>query len=259
MTRLNLAYNGLQDEGTIALTESEFVRNLRFLDLSGNSVERDGVIALASCTAPDPADPSGSDGQLGRRRGRRRPGPLRDAARSGDARAARQPHPQGRRPRPGQLPLFGRIDPRALDLTAERLNPRLPGRYDDRPSSQCERPPRPLAFAPMSVWSPHAPPSPHPPPRPDLAHLRLRTRRSGRALFAGRGHGPGPDRGHASGPSSPTCAPSDRARHARWWTEPDMRPPTSKRTWASRDRCRHGPRAARDPASPLGRHPGRPL
>ena len=44
--RLNLAYNGLQDEGTRALVESPFVANLRALDLSGNSVGVEGITAL---------------------------------------------------------------------------------------------------------------------------------------------------------------------------------------------------------------------
>lgn len=49
MTRLNLAYNGLQNEGVIALTASDVIRNLRFLDLSGNSIEAAGIRAIAQC------------------------------------------------------------------------------------------------------------------------------------------------------------------------------------------------------------------
>ena len=44
---LNLAYNGLQDEGLSALVGSEFLANIEWLDLSGNSIEAPGINALA--------------------------------------------------------------------------------------------------------------------------------------------------------------------------------------------------------------------
>lgn len=45
---LNLAYNGLQSEGTIALVNAPVVRHLVSLDLAGNSVDLPGVLALCS-------------------------------------------------------------------------------------------------------------------------------------------------------------------------------------------------------------------
>lgn len=47
ITHLNLAYNGLQDEGAISLVQSEHVRNLEWLDLAGNSIDVAGIKALA--------------------------------------------------------------------------------------------------------------------------------------------------------------------------------------------------------------------
>lgn len=44
---LNLAYNGLQDDGTRLLVSSSVVSNLRKLDLAGNSVETDGIQAIS--------------------------------------------------------------------------------------------------------------------------------------------------------------------------------------------------------------------
>ena len=49
ITRLNLAYNGLQSGGTRALFKSDVVRNLTLLDLSGNSIESSGIEAIAAC------------------------------------------------------------------------------------------------------------------------------------------------------------------------------------------------------------------
>ena len=46
---LNFAYNGLQNDGVIALTSSQALTNVTWLDLSGNSVEIDGISALANC------------------------------------------------------------------------------------------------------------------------------------------------------------------------------------------------------------------
>jgi hypothetical protein len=50
MTRLNLAYNGLQDEGTCLIAQSEFLGSLEFLDLAGNSIELRGIRALCEAT-----------------------------------------------------------------------------------------------------------------------------------------------------------------------------------------------------------------
>ncbi len=47
ITRLLLAYNGLQDEGTIALLNANVVRQVTHLDLAGNSVQTAGIRALA--------------------------------------------------------------------------------------------------------------------------------------------------------------------------------------------------------------------
>lgn len=49
ITYLNLAYNGMQDDGTAALVSSDVLCNLQFLDLSGNSIEAQGIHALATC------------------------------------------------------------------------------------------------------------------------------------------------------------------------------------------------------------------
>lgn len=49
--RLNLAYNGLQDDGTCLIAQSEFLKNLELLDLAGNSIELRGVRALCEARA----------------------------------------------------------------------------------------------------------------------------------------------------------------------------------------------------------------
>ncbi|MEM1348463.1 MAG: hypothetical protein AAGI01_07915 [Myxococcota bacterium] len=48
VSHLNLAYNGLQSEGTIALAHAPVVRNLISLDLAGNSIDLAGIVALCS-------------------------------------------------------------------------------------------------------------------------------------------------------------------------------------------------------------------
>jgi hypothetical protein len=50
ITRLNLAYNGLQDDGTCLLAQSEFLDKLEMLDLAGNSIELRGIRALCDAT-----------------------------------------------------------------------------------------------------------------------------------------------------------------------------------------------------------------
>jgi hypothetical protein len=51
ITRLNLAYNGLQDQGVSLLAKSEHLGALAWLDLAGNSIGLDGIRALCEATS----------------------------------------------------------------------------------------------------------------------------------------------------------------------------------------------------------------